>query len=285
MQSDATTESAPSKAAANRSEGDVLLRIENVYKSFEVRRNRSTTTTHALEDVSFDIQRGEFVAIIGPSGCGKSTLLRLIDGLTRCSSGRVLLHGQEVTEPGPDRGMVFQQANLLPWRNVERNIAYGMECVGVPSAERKERTEKYLRLVGLEGFEKHYPSQLSGGMQQRVGLARAFAVEPEILLLDEPFGALDAQTRTLLQEELAQMLGDHQRTAILVTHDMEEAVFLADVVVVMSARPGRIAHIVRIDAPRPRSAEVRATPEFGQLRVQLWEELRRGMLDASADDR
>jgi NitT/TauT family transport system ATP-binding protein len=253
--------------------GEPLLRISDLSKRFEHRRGRKTYETAALESFSLDVERGQFVAIIGPSGCGKSTVLRIIDGLLPPSSGSVVLHDKPVTGPGPDRAMVFQHANLLPWRTVEDNIRFGMECLGVKGAEQRRRTEQYLRMVGLEGFERYFPNQLSGGMQQRVGLARAFAAEPDILLLDEPFGALDAQTRLVLQDELSRLLGD-QRTAILVTHDMEEAVFLADVVVVMSSRPGRIVEIVEVDLPRPRDTDVRATERFAQLKGHLWDTLR-----------
>jgi NitT/TauT family transport system ATP-binding protein len=251
-----------------------LLRVSGLSKRFEHRRGRKVVETQALESFDLEVGRGQFVAIIGPSGCGKSTVLRIIDGLLAPSSGTVTLHGKNVTTPGPDRAVVFQHANLLPWRTVEDNIRFGMECLGIKGAEQRRRTEHYLRLVGLGGFERHYPKQLSGGMQQRVGLARAFAAEPEILLLDEPFGALDAQTRLVLQDELARLLSVDRRTAILVTHDMEEAVFLADVVVVMSSRPGSIVERVTVDLPRPRDTDVRATEHFAQLKGHLWDTLR-----------
>lgn len=254
--------------------GAPLLRIDGLSKRFEHRQGRRQVETHALESFSLEVERGQFVAIIGPSGCGKSTVLRIIDGLLSPTTGSVTLNGARVTAPGPDRAVVFQQANLLPWRTVEANIRFGMECLGVKGAEQRRRTEHYLRLVGLEGFERYFPAQLSGGMQQRVGLARAFAAEPEILLLDEPFGALDAQTRLVLQDELARLLAADRRTALLVTHDMEEAVFLADVVVVMSSRPGRILELVEVDLPRPRDTEVRSTEHFARLKGHLWDTLR-----------
>jgi ABC-type nitrate/sulfonate/bicarbonate transport system ATPase subunit len=257
-----------------------LLRIADLSKRFEHRDGRKLLQTAALEGFSLDVQRGQFVAIIGPSGCGKSTVLRIIDGLLKPTSGTVTLNGKPIDGPGPDRAVVFQHANLLPWRTVEDNIRFGMECLGVKGAERRRRTAHYLGLVGLEGFERYYPSQLSGGMQQRVGLARAFAAEPEILLLDEPFGALDAQTRLVLQDELARLLAGDERTAVLVTHDMEEAVFLADVVVVMSSRPGRIVEVVNVDLPRPRDSDVRSTERFAQLKGHLWETLRERRTEA-----
>jgi NitT/TauT family transport system ATP-binding protein len=275
---DAATERAAGSHAPERTSGEPVLRISDLSKRFEHRRGRKTYETDALESFSLEVERGEFVAIIGPSGCGKSTVLRMIDGLLAPSSGTISLHGKPVTGPGPDRAVVFQHANLLPWRTVEDNIRFGMECLGVKGAEQRRRTEQYLQLVGLEGFERYFPNQLSGGMQQRVGLARAFAAEPEILLLDEPFGALDAQTRLVLQDELTRLLGD-QRTAILVTHDMEEAVFLADVVVVMSSRPGRIIEVVDVDLARPRDTDVRSTERFAQLKGQLWDTLRSNIID------
>jgi NitT/TauT family transport system ATP-binding protein len=259
--------------AAMPRRAEPALRISNLSKRFEHRHGRKVLQTAAVESFSLEVERGQFVAIIGPSGCGKSTVLRIIDGLLAPTSGTVTLHGKTVSGPGPDRAVVFQHANLLPWRTVEDNVRFGMECLGVKGVEQKRRAEQYLRLVGLEGFERYYPNQLSGGMQQRVGLARAFAAEPEILLLDEPFGALDAQTRLVLQDELSRLLGG-ERTAILVTHDMEEAVFLADVVVVMSSRPGRIVEVVDVDLPRPRDTDIRSTERFAQLKGHLWEILR-----------
>ncbi|WP_116995501.1 ABC transporter ATP-binding protein [Desertimonas flava] len=254
-----------------------FVSIDHVSKTYAVRRGRQTVSTNALEDINFGLERGQFCAIIGPSGCGKSTLLRIVDGLIPATRGTVTVHGAVVDGPGANRGMVFQHANLLPWRTVEKNVAFGMECLGVPKSEIKARVARYLELVGLQGFERHFPAQLSGGMQQRVGLARAFATEPELVLLDEPFGALDAQTRTFLQEEFARLLALDNRTTILVTHDMDEAVFLADVVVVMSARPGRVVDIVPVDLPRPRDQEIRSSAEFAHLRGVLWDRLRDAM--------
>jgi NitT/TauT family transport system ATP-binding protein len=251
-----------------------LLTLSDVDKSFVVRRNAEDEEIHALAGVNFEVEEGEFLAIIGASGCGKSTLLRIIDGLLPPTRGQVLLHGRAVDSPGPDRGVVFQQSNLLPWRTVLRNVEFGLECQGVGTRERRERARGYVEMVGLAGFERYYPGQLSGGMQQRVGLARAFATEPEILLLDEPFGALDAQTRVLLQGELERIWSEHRRTAILVTHDIEEAIYLADRVLVMSSRPGRVKEVVSIGFPRPRSDAVRSDPAFAELKGRLWEALR-----------
>jgi NitT/TauT family transport system ATP-binding protein len=254
-----------------------MLVLEDVSKTFTTKRGRTLQETHALSDVSFSVEAGEFLVIIGASGCGKSTLLRMMDGLIAPSSGRILLRGEPISKPGPDRGVVFQHAHLMPWRTVRKNIEFGLECLGLDKAERRERSSKYISMVGLSGFEDHYPGQLSGGMQQRVGLARAFAVEPEILLMDEPFGALDAQTRLLLQAELERIWSFQRRTAVLITHDMEEALFLADRVVVLSSRPGRVSSILDVPFERPRRDAVRSDPTFGRMKLQLWEALKAGM--------
>jgi NitT/TauT family transport system ATP-binding protein len=256
-----------------------ILTIENVSKTFQIRRGKANQETRALAGVDLTVEEGEFCVIIGASGCGKSTLLRLIDGLVAPSEGRVLLRGKEVTSPGPDRGVVFQHAHLLPWRTVQRNVEFGLECLGVDRAERARRAARYIEMVGLSGFERHYPAQLSGGMQQRVGLARAFAVEPEILLLDEPFGALDAQTKLVLQGELEQIWSLERKTAVLITHDMEEALFLGDRVVVMSSRPGRVSAVIDVPFARPRTDATRSDPQFAAMKLQLWEALKEGMGD------
>jgi NitT/TauT family transport system ATP-binding protein len=254
-----------------------ILSVRDVSKTFTVRQNRTQTSTHALAGVDLEVEEGEFVAIIGASGCGKSTLLRLIDGLDFPTTGQILLRGQEVTGPGADRGVVFQQPNLLPWRTVGRNIQFALECLHVDRGQRDGIVRDVLQLVGLEGFEQHYPGQLSGGMQQRVGIARAYAVRPSMLLLDEPFGALDAQTRVVLQEDLERLWRTEQKTTILITHDMEEAVYLADRVVVMGSRPGRVVDIVDIPFDRPRDYDLRGTAEFGRLKTRLWHALQAGM--------
>lgn len=253
-----------------------MLTIEDVSKTFTTKRGGETRRTHALQNIDLVVEEGEFCVIIGASGCGKSTLLRLVDGLIHPSSGVVRIQGEPVTGPGPDRGVVFQHANLLPWRTVRGNIEFGLECLGFDKAERRRRSDRYIEMVGLSAFADHYPGQLSGGMQQRVGLARAFAVEPQILLMDEPFGALDAQTRLVMQAELEKIWELDRRTAVLITHDIEEAIFLADRVVVMSAHPGRVAEIVPIPFPRPRGDELRGDPEFGRLKAHLWNALRAG---------
>ncbi len=252
---------------------DSYIEFEGVGKVYPGRTRRAAPT-EALQEVTFGIARGEFCSILGPSGCGKSTLLRILDGLVRPEAGRVLVDGTAVDAPGADRAMVFQHFNLMPWRTVLRNVEFGLEARGVPAAERRATALRYVELFGLHGFEEHFPSQLSGGMQQRVGLARALAVDCEILLMDEPFGALDAQTKTLMQLELARIWHEDQRTVVFVTHDIEEALFLSDRVVVMSARPGRIAHVVDVPFGRPRDEHLRGTAEFAALKEQTWEMLR-----------
>jgi NitT/TauT family transport system ATP-binding protein len=248
-----------------------LLELEGVSKAFEVPRNGRRETIFALDDVNLSVEQSEFCVIIGPSGCGKSTLLRLVGGLALPSGGRMHLGGEEIAGPGRDRAMVFQQANLFPWRTAIRNIAFSLECLGVRKKEAVERARHYLALVGLSDYENYYPGQLSGGMQQRVGIARALVVEPEILLLDEPFGALDAQTRLVMQDELERIWLEHRRTTLLVTHDIEEAVYLADRVVCISPGPGRVAKIIDVPFTRPRSQGVRVLPEFAALKSELWD--------------
>jgi NitT/TauT family transport system ATP-binding protein len=224
----------------------------------------------ALQDVSLTVRRGEFVTIVGPSGCGKSTLLTAVAGLARLTSGSIQVAGKEVRKPGSDRSVVFQHASLLPWRTVRKNIAYGMEMQGAPGrAERRDRVDWAMQLVGLEGFADSYPSQLSGGMQQRVNLARALATQPELLLMDEPFGALDAMTKSRLQVEVSRISRETEQTVLFVTHDIDEALLLADRVVVMSARPGRIAKIVDVPGPRPRAEDFAESPDFIRLRREL----------------
>jgi NitT/TauT family transport system ATP-binding protein len=222
-------------------------------------------TVVACDGVDFSVSAGEFVALVGRSGCGKSSLLYAIDGLLPLSGGRIALDDVTVSAPGRDRALVFQSPTLFPWRNVVGNVKYGIEAVDRGGAD--ERANELVRLVGLEGFENHHPHQLSGGMQQRVNLARALAVDPEVLLLDEPFSALDAQTRDLMQSELlriwhARNAGTRGLTMVFVTHDIGEAVFLSDRVVVFTPRPGRVREIVTIDLPRPRDAQIKRTLEF-----------------------
>jgi NitT/TauT family transport system ATP-binding protein len=252
----------------------MYLELDGITKTFVLERRRTLEELCALEDVSFGVQEGSFVSICGPSGCGKSTLLRLIHGLQSPDSGEVRVRGERVLAPSLDRGMVFQNHNLMPWRTVVRNVELGLEAQGVARSERSERAMKWLTKVGLEQFASYYPAQLSGGMQQRVGLARALAIEPQLLLMDEPFGALDAQTRVLLQEELERIWQADAKTVVFITHDIDEALFLSDRVLVMSARPGKIIADIPVGAARPRGPAWRATPEFAELKGRVWDLLR-----------
>lgn len=220
----------------------------------------------AIKDVSFNIKDGEFVCIIGPSGCGKTTLLRMIAGLEKISGGEIILGDRSVLGPGSDRGFVFQEYTLFPWRTAQKNVEFGLEVQGVEKEERKKISKLYIDLVGLEGFEDRYPKELSGGMQQRVAIARALANNPEILLMDEPFGALDAQTRNLMQVELLRIWEKEHKTILFVTHSVDEAVFLADRVIVMTTAPGGIREIVEIKVERPR---VRTDAEVNRIRDHL----------------
>ncbi|GAA0960167.1 ABC transporter ATP-binding protein [Actinocorallia libanotica] len=225
----------------------------------------------ALGGVSLEIADNEFVTVVGPSGCGKSTLLNILAGLETPSGGEALVDGKAVDGPGPERGVIFQQYALFPWLSVRENVEFGMRSTGVPKKERRERAEHFIRLVGLERFADALPKTLSGGMKQRCAIARAYAVNPSILLMDEPFGALDALTRVRLQEQLLQTWSSDRRTVLFITHDVDEAVFLAGRVIVMAARPGRIHDVIDVDLPYPRTEEVRLSPEFGKLRNEVWQ--------------
>ena len=229
----------------------------------------------AFRNVDLEIRGREVICIVGPSGCGKTTLLRCIGGLLAPSSGRVLIDGQAVDCPRAGVAIVFQHFGLLPWKSVVDNVAFGLKIAGAPRSLIAERLDHYIRLVGLAGFENHYPYQLSGGMQQRVGLARALAIDPEILLMDEPFASVDAQTREVLQEELLQLHERERKTMLFITHSIDEAIILGDRVAVMGSRPGRIKEILLVDFPRPRNpASVRAHSRYAELRNHIWEELR-----------
>jgi len=251
------------------------LEVRQLSKVFFEENDSRKPGLVALYNISLAIRKNEFVSLLGPSGCGKTTLIRIIAGLLPADCGEVLVNGQAVTVPGRDRCMVFQQFGLLPWRTVLSNVEFGLEIEGVPKDERSARAGQYLELVGLKGFEHYYPHQISGGMQQRVGIARALSKKPDILLMDEPFGAVDAQTREQLQEELLKIWSRTDTTVVFVTHSIDEALYLSDRVVVMQARPGRIKEEVSVDLPRPRwEGDVKADPRFAQLRSQLRESLR-----------
>ena len=248
--------------------------ITGVSKSFP--RQGKDGMLSVLNDVNLTLPEQTFTCLVGPSGCGKSTLLRIIDGLMPPDAGEVRIGGERITAPSLDRGFVFQHFNLLPWRTVIGNIEFGLENLGMKKDERRPRANEILKLVDLEGFENYYPGQLSGGMQQRVGLARALAVDPSLLLMDEPFGSVDDQTRMLLQEELLKIWERDQKTVVFVTHDIEEALYLGDRVVVMRARPSQISRIVEVPFGRPRSDGVRGSPEMARLKQEIWNELKVG---------
>jgi len=251
-----------------------VIELRGLSKTFV---GRDGSTVEALRNVDLKVTDGEFLTILGPSGCGKTTLLKTVAGLVSWDSGDILIDGTPVTGPGPDRAMVFQSFALMPWATVVENIAFGLQLRGVRKAEREERARELVRTVGLDGFEKKRPGELSGGMQQRVGLARALAVDPQVLLMDEPFGAVDEQTRRLLQEELLSIWEKTKLTVVFITHSMEEAVLLGDRVALMSARPGEIAEIVPVPLERPRSSDVHAlerSTAYVELTAYLWDRLR-----------
>ena len=239
-------------------------------------------STLALQATDFEVAENEFVTILGPSGCGKSTLLRIVAGLDRPTAGEALLDGQRIQGPGADRGMVFQSYTLFPWLNVRDNVCFGLRERGLPRAEQLEVADGYLAKVGLKGFERHFPKQLSGGMQQRTALARALANRPRMLLMDEPFGALDHQTRELMQELLLGIWEAERTTVLFVTHDIDEAVFMASRVVVMSARPGRIKLDRAVALPHPRHYSVKTTAVFSELKAELTEAVRAEVLATQA---
>jgi NitT/TauT family transport system ATP-binding protein len=239
--------------------------------SLDLLNERTGRSLQVLCDIDFAVFQGELVAIVGPSGCGKSTFLNAVDGLLPVTSGAILLDGRAVEGPGPDRAMVFQHDSLFPWRTVIENVTYGLDLQGrLTKPERRERARALIELVGLSGFAEHYPHELSGGMRQRVNIARALAVEPQLLLLDEPFAALDAQTREFMQVELMKILARAKTTALFVTHQINEAVFLANRVVVFSARPAVIKDVIAVDLPGERALALKHQPEFVALEQRIW---------------
>jgi NitT/TauT family transport system ATP-binding protein len=260
-----------------------ILQIKNVSKTYDA---DGDNPVHALDGVDLNIAEGEFVSVIGPSGCGKSTLFNIIGGLIDDHEGEVLIDGREVDGAHKDVGVVFQEESTFPWRSTLDNVAFPLEIEGIDRAEREETARKFIQLVGLEGFENHFPAQLSGGMKQRTAVARTLAYEPGIMLMDEPFGALDEQTRMLLGDKMLEIWAALNQTMLLITHNITEAVQLSDRVVVMSYRPGIIKEIIPIDLPRPRTSEVIATAEFGTYVGKLWtllrEEASRGMAETEA---
>jgi NitT/TauT family transport system ATP-binding protein len=257
-----------------------LLSVEHISKRFGTTEDGIT----AVDDISFDIAAGEFVSVIGPSGCGKSTLFHIIGGLQSASAGRVTVEGTPIAGPHPAVGMVFQEESCFPWRSVLDNVAFPLELAGIPRAQRHDQARRFIDLVGLRGFERHHPSELSGGMRQRVCIARTLAARPRILLMDEPFAALDEQTRLLLGDKVLQIQQELRQTTLLITHSITEAVQLSDRILVMSYRPGRLKRCVTVDLPRPRTSDAVVSPAFGATVAAIWNDLReeatRGMAEA-----
>ena len=268
---------APEAAGRTR---DPLLSVQGVSKRF----GTAADPVLAVDDVSFEVRAGEFVSVIGPSGCGKSTLFHIIGGLEAATSGRVAVEGADIRGPHEAVGMVFQEESCFPWRSVLANVAFPLELAGVPRAERRDRAQHFIDLVGLRGFERRQPSELSGGMRQRVCIARTLAARPRILLMDEPFAALDEQTRLLLGDKVLQIQQSLRQTTLLITHSITEAVQLSDRILVMTYRPGRIKRCITVDLPRPRTSDSVISPAFGATVAALWNDLReeagRGMAEA-----
>jgi NitT/TauT family transport system ATP-binding protein len=257
-----------------------MLTIENLNKTYISHGSE----TSALVDINLQIAEGEFVCLLGPSGCGKSTLLKIIAGLIPATSGRITINGKPVSGPGPERAVVFQDYALFPWMTVRDNVEFGLEARNLPVAERREVSRRLLKVVGLSDFAERFPHQLSGGMKQRVSIARALAVDPSLLLMDEPFGALDAQTRQLLQDELLRIWREYRKTVVFVTHSIEEAIYLSDRIVVMTARPGRVKQIVMVPEVRPRDmASIDMNQRQREVRAVLGEEIARAAALEEAD--
>lgn len=250
----------------------VHIRVENVSQVFE----SDSGPVHALEDISFTVESGKFIGLVGPSGCGKSSLLLMLGGLLHQTAGKLIVGDQEVKEPNPEEiGVVFQESSLLPWKTALENVEFPLKLRGVPVEERRQAAMAMLNLVGLDEFAQRQPHELSGGMKQRVAIARGFCQDPRLLLMDEPFAALDEQTRMTLGDELLHIWDKHKKTVVFVTHSLTEAVYLCDEVFVMSARPGRIIKKIQIDLPRPRTYEMMATEKFGRLRDEMWQLIRK----------
>lgn len=246
--------------------GSPRISVRNVTRTFDLKGEEFV----ALDDVSLDVADNEFITVVGPSGCGKSTLMNILAGLDTPTSGEALVDGRPVTGPGPDRGVIFQQYALFPWLTVRKNVEFGLKTAGLSAKDRREKAEHFIEMVGLGEFADALPKMLSGGMKQRCAIARAYAVDPSILLMDEPFGALDALTRVKLQEQLLDTWSREKRTVMFITHDVDEAVFLANRVVVMAARPGRIYDVIDVELPGPRTEDLRLSPEFTELRNRVW---------------
>jgi NitT/TauT family transport system ATP-binding protein len=272
-------------AVKGSTDSDFKIVLRDLRQEYQVRTKdgEGKEAFVAIESFSLDVSAGEFVSIVGPSGCGKSTLLDILAGLTKAAAGQILIDGKDVTGPALDRGIVMQGYALFPWRTVRKNVEFGLEMKGTPPSERKDISTKYIELVNLTGFEDRYPHELSGGMKQRVAIARALAYDPEVLLMDEPFAAVDAQTRETLQDELMRIWEKTGKTIVFVTHSIDEAVLLADRVVVMSPNPGNIRAIVEVELPRPRSnREMRGSSEFADVRQKVWANIQEEGAEAPA---
>ncbi|HUC60992.1 MAG TPA: ABC transporter ATP-binding protein [Alphaproteobacteria bacterium] len=260
----------PARFPAPETAAQAALEVDGLSKRYAVADGELV----ALEDISFTVKPGEFLSVIGPSGCGKTTLFNIVGGLVGGYQGSVKVRGEEITGSHRAIGMVFQEESAFPWRNARENVEFPLEIAGRPKDERRARADRLLKLVGLEGFERRYPAELSGGMRQRIAIARTLAFEPEILLMDEPFAALDEQTRLLLGDKLLQIQQELRQTSLLITHNITEAVQLSDRVLVMTYRPGRVKRMVEIDLPRPRSSEVLESDAFGHYVAAIWSDLR-----------
>jgi NitT/TauT family transport system ATP-binding protein len=270
----------PAVRPQNTGEAEPLLVVDSIVKHFETPEGLLT----AVDGISFDVTPGEFLAVIGPSGCGKSTLFNIMGGLLDGYEGCVTVAGETVRGPHPSVGMIFQEESTFPWRTVLDNVAFPLEIAGMAKAERLDKARHFVELVGLDGFERRYPAELSGGMRQRVSMARTLASEPKILLMDEPFAALDEQTRLLLGDKVLQIQQDLKQTTLLITHNLTEAVQLSDRILVMTYRPGRIKRMVKIDLPRPRSSEIVGSDAFGHYVAQVWNDLREEASKGLKDD-
>ena len=275
----AATSQARAQDASAIGPADAILAVDNVSKRFDTPEGPLV----AVDRMSFTVSPGEFLAVIGPSGCGKSTLFNIIGGLLDGYDGRITVAGETVSGPHAAIGMIFQEESTFPWRTVIENVAFPLEIAGMPKAERLDKAQRFVRLVGLDGFERRYPAELSGGMRQRVSMARTLASEPKILLMDEPFAALDEQTRLLLGDKVLQIQQQLKQTTLLITHNITEAVQLADRILVMTYRPGKLKRIVEIKLPRPRTSEIVSSEAFGRYVAQIWSDLReeasRGLQD------
>jgi NitT/TauT family transport system ATP-binding protein len=279
---DATAAMASAAQSGTRqpSAADAILVVDNLCKRFETREGPLV----AVDRMSLTVAPGEFVSVIGPSGCGKSTLFNVIGGLLKADEGSVKVDGETVTGPHPSIGMIFQDESTFPWRTVLDNVAFPLEIAHVPKSERQDRARRFVKLVGLDGFEKRYPSELSGGMRQRVSMARTLAAQPEIMLMDEPFASLDEQTRLLLGDKVLQIQQELKQTTLLITHNITEAVQLSDRILVMTYRPGTLKRMAEIKLPRPRSSAIVSSDEFGHYVARIWSDLREEATKGLRDD-